>query len=119
MQRGSKRNRQMDQWVGTPILNFMATFRSRRRAAPKQPRRVGVMCSPALGDTLLFSGALQDLRAALPEAHITHVCMPQNIAAAEIIPGADERLVVDLTKPGETVRRLRACRFDLLSLIHI
>ncbi len=71
------------------------------------------MCSPALGDTLLFSGALQDLRAALPDAHITHVCMPQNLAAAEIIPGADERLVVDLTRPAKTVRRLRRMRFDL------
>ena len=55
------------------------------------------MCSPALGDTLLFSAALQDLRAAFPQAHITHVCMRQNLAAAEFIPGADRRLLIDLT----------------------
>lgn len=71
------------------------------------------MCSPALGDTLLFSGALQDLRAALPEAHITHVCMRQNLAAAEIIPGADERLVIDLTRPAGTIRTLRHQSTDL------
>ncbi len=72
------------------------------------------MCSPALGDTLLFSGALQDLRAALPEARITHLCMAQNQAAAELIPGADERLLISLTEPWATVRALRGKRFDAL-----
>ena len=72
------------------------------------------MCSPALGDTLLFSGALQDLRAALPDAHITHICMAQNLAAAEIIPGADQRLVISLTKPWEAVHALRVQHFDAL-----
>lgn len=71
------------------------------------------MCSPALGDTLLFSGALQDLRAALPDAHITHICMPQNLAAAEILPGADERVLIELTRPAKTVRYLRRFAFDL------
>jgi ADP-heptose:LPS heptosyltransferase len=72
------------------------------------------MCSPALGDALLFSAALQDLRAAFPAAKITHVCMKQNLAAAEILPGADKRLVVDLKRPVETIRRIRAERFDVL-----
>ncbi len=72
------------------------------------------MCSPALGDTLLFSGALQDLRAALPGVHITHICMAQNLAAAEIIPGADARVIIALTKPWQAVRRLRKEHFDVL-----
>ena len=100
MKRGSKRNRQLDLWAGTPALNVLACLRSGKRLIPADPRRIAVMCSPALGDTLLFSGALEDLRAALPEAHITHVCMPQNVAAAEIVPGADERMLVDLSTTG-------------------
>ncbi len=72
------------------------------------------MCSPALGDTLLFSGALQDLRAARPLAEIVHICMRQNLAAAEIVPGADRRVLIDLTGPAATVRALREERFDVL-----
>jgi ADP-heptose:LPS heptosyltransferase len=112
MQRGKKRNRQLDVWVGTPLLNVLATFRLRRKA-PGNPKKMAVMCSPALGDTLLFSGALQDLRAAFPAAEIVHVCMKQNLAAAEIIPGADRRLVISLTDPRQTIRMLRAERFDV------
>lgn len=114
MQRGSKKNRWLDTWVGTPALNLLATLRPRRKIPSGLPRRVGVMCSPALGDTLLFSGALQDLRAALPNAHITHICMQQNWAAAEIIPGADDRLLIDLTRPWATVRQLRQLKLDVL-----
>ncbi len=111
MQRGSKKNRWLDRWVGTPALNLLAI--GRRRGRPlSEVGRIGVMCSPALGDTLLFSGALQDLRAALPGAHITHVCMKQNLAAAEMIPGADTRLVIDLTKPWRTIQKLRSERID-------
>lgn len=113
MQRGKPRNRLLDYWVGTPLLNLLASVH-RRRMPPRRIEHLGVMCAPALGDTLLFSGPLQDLRAALPESRITHVCMGQNLAAAEIIPGADRRLLIDLTRPNEAIRKLRAEQFDAL-----
>src|ERR1700712_3415278 len=114
MQRGKKRNRQLDVWVGTPLLNLFATVRRKRAQPPPNPTRIGVMCSPALGDTLLFSAALQDVRAAYPKAHITHICTRQNIAAAEIIPGAADRLLIDLKQPWSSIRSLRAMHFDAL-----
>jgi ADP-heptose:LPS heptosyltransferase len=113
MQRGSSRNRLLDVWIGIPLLNLVAAFH-RRRIAPANPQRIGVMCSPALGDTLLFSAALQDLRAAFPAAHITHLCFAENLAAAEIIPGADELVLLNLTSPLASLRILRAQRLDVL-----
>jgi heptosyltransferase-3 len=114
MQRGKKRNRQLDLWLGMPLLNLLATFRRRRPVPPSAIHRIGVMCSPALGDTLLFSAALQDLRAAFPVARIIHFCMKPNLVAVEIIPGADGRVLIDLTQPLETVRRMRARHVDVL-----
>jgi ADP-heptose:LPS heptosyltransferase len=113
MQRGRKSNRILDYWIGIPLLNVLATFHRSRRA-PAQILKIGVMCSPALGDTLLFSAALQDLRSAYPQAQITHICTRQNLAAAEIIPGADERLLIDLKKPWPSVVSLRSKHFDVL-----
>ncbi|HEY4010087.1 MAG TPA: glycosyltransferase family 9 protein [Acidobacteriaceae bacterium] len=113
MQRGKPRNRHLDYWVGTPLLNLLASVH-RKRLPPARVQHIGVMCSPALGDTLLFSAALQDLRTAFPSARITHVCMRQNLAAAEIIPGADRRVEIRLTHPLEAVQRMRAERFDVL-----
>jgi ADP-heptose:LPS heptosyltransferase len=113
MQRGKPRNRLLDYWLGTPLLHLLASFH-RKRQAPPVFQNLAVICSPALGDTLLFSAALQDLRAAFPSARITHLCMKQNLAAAEIIPGADRRIMISLTRPAETIRRIRAERFDVL-----
>ncbi len=115
MQRGSKKNRILDYWVGIPLLNLLATFHRRRSKLPQNIRRIGVMCSPALGDTLLFSAVLQDLRAHFgPEVEIVHFCMKPNFAAAEIIPGADRRVVIDLTDPPATVKQMRAEQVDVL-----
>ncbi|HEX4155633.1 MAG TPA: glycosyltransferase family 9 protein [Acidobacteriaceae bacterium] len=114
MQRGRRKNRLLDLWVGTPLLNLLASFHRRRQPPAGPLRRLGVMSSPALGDALLFSAALQDLRAAFPAAEITHLCMRENLAAAEIIPGSDRRVLVNLTRPVETIRRIRAQHFDVL-----
>ncbi len=116
MQRGSRKNRILDFWVGIPLLNTLTTLRrlGPRRSLPSGVRRLGVLCSPALGDTLLFSSVLQDLRAHFPHAEIIHFCMRQNLAAAEILPGADRRIVINLTDPPATVRRFRAERLDAL-----
>ena len=114
MKRGSLLNRRLDHWIGIPVLYGLTVLRRPRPTPRRAPERIGVICSPALGDTLLFSGALRDLRAAFPAAHITHICTKQNLAAAEIIPGADAQVLVRLTEPLQTCRRLRAQRFDVL-----
>jgi heptosyltransferase-3 len=106
----------MDYWAGIPLLNVLAAARAVRRLRkwPSQVNRIGVMCSPALGDTLLFSAALRDVRAHFADAEIIHFCMKQNLAAAELIPGADRRVLIDLTKPAESVRRIRSERLDVM-----
>lgn len=116
MRRGSKKNRLLDYWVGIPLLNVLATARraGRRRRWPAKVERIGVMCSPALGDTLLFSAALRDLRSHFPNTEIIHFCMKQNLAAAELIPGGDRRVLIDLTRPGESIRRIRKEKVDVM-----
>lgn len=113
MRRGSKKNRLLDYWVGVPLLNALATVRLRRKWPP-QVERIGLMCSPALGDTLLFSAVATDVRRGFPAAELIHFCMPQNLAAAELIEGIDRRVVIRLTNPAETMQRMRAERLDVL-----
>jgi heptosyltransferase-3 len=113
MQRGRSNNRRLDFWIGIPLLYALAAWH-RRRTSPVNAKKIGVLCSAALGDTLLFSGALQDLRSAYPSAHITHLCTQHNLAAAEIIPGADERMLISLTDPWNSLRAIRARKFDML-----
>lgn len=117
MRRGSRKNRLLDYWAGIPLLNALATLRRRRRGWPAEVGKVGVMCSPALGDTLLFSSVLQDLRRHFgddSQVEIVHFCMGSNLAAAEIIPGADKRVAIDLTRVAATLRVMRAEKLDVM-----
>jgi heptosyltransferase-3 len=113
MQRGRSNNRRLDYWVGIPLLYLLASFH-RLKKPPTKTKKIGVLCSAALGDTLLFSGALQDLRAAYPAAKITHLCTKDNLAAAEIIPGADSRMLISLTDPWTSIRAIRSQNFDMM-----
>jgi heptosyltransferase-3 len=113
MQRGRPKDRLLDYWFGIPLLNLLATVHPRRRP-PAHVDRIGVLCSTTLGDTLLFSAVLQDLRAAFPHAHIVHFYTRHNLAAAEIIPGADERVPISLTSPIASIRTIRAQHLDVL-----
>ena len=117
MRRGSRLNRLLDLWLAVPVLQVLALpgrFRRKTLPAKSEVQRLGVMCSPALGDTLLFSAALADLRRHFPAAEIVHLCMKENLSAAEMIAGADRRLVINLLRPRESIRLLRALRLDVL-----
>lgn len=103
----------MDTWVGIPALNALAAFHPRRKC-PDKLNRIGVMCSFALGDTLLFSAAVQSLRAHFPEQYIVFFCGPQNLAAAELIPGLSKLVVINLLQPRESIRLMRAEQLDIL-----
>jgi ADP-heptose:LPS heptosyltransferase len=105
----------MDYWLGIPLLNLFAICMKtgRRRAWPTEIRRVGLMCSPALGDTLLFSAVEQDVRTRFPRTELIHFCMKQNVAAAELLPWADRRVIISLTKPAESIRRMRSEQLDV------
>jgi heptosyltransferase I len=57
---------------------------------------------------------VQSLRSHFPAARLVYFCGPQNVAAAELIPGVDALVFIDLLKPRETIRRMRDQRLDLL-----
>lgn len=116
MQRGKIKNRLLDFWLGIPLLNLSATLMKagRHRGRPENIQRIGLICSPALGDTLLFSAVAQDVQKHYPDADLIHFCMNQNLAAAELIPWRARRVIVSLTEPSECIRRMRSERVDLL-----
>ncbi len=67
MKRGSALNRALDFYLGIPLLNLLAIIHKPGKY-PIDPRRIGLLFNPALGDTLLSSATIQDIRALYPQA---------------------------------------------------
>ena len=113
MKRGSVLNRMADRYLGIPFLLAASAVRRRRRL-PEKIERIGITASPTMGDTLLTSAAIRDLRSQFPHAHFLFFATPAAAGAVDLLPGIDEVVPIVLTKPRATIRAFRAARLDLL-----
>jgi ADP-heptose:LPS heptosyltransferase len=113
MQRGKALNRFLDFFIGIPLLNLLASLK-RRGVYPERPNRIGLLFNPALGDTLLASAAIQDVRALFPQAKLILFAASPNLAAAGLLPAIDVIEVLSLTRPLESIRVLRQNNLDLM-----
>jgi heptosyltransferase III len=115
VQRGSARNRNLDRWIGIPLLQLARLVRRKRPQPPaKSVRRVGILTSTTLGDTLLASAAIQDLQSLWPNAEIIFFAAPQNRPAAELLPAVTRVVEFSLTHPWTGVTAMRRERLDVV-----
>jgi heptosyltransferase III len=113
MKRGKALNRALDFWLGIPMQNMLACFR-REGEYPQDPRRIGLLFNPALGDTLLASAAILDIRALFPEATLIMFAASSNLSAARMLPAIDSIELLPITHPLKSVRILRQSKLDLM-----
>lgn len=110
--RGSSRARLLDRYLGIPLV-FLAGKCRRKRAIPRRPQKIGLLNTAALGDTILMSGPLADLRATYPHAQIVFLSGPSNYEAACLLDGADEVIELPVFRPLAAIRTVRELNFDL------
>ena len=67
----------------------------------------------AIGDTILLSAVVADLRRALPDVEIVLFVGPANAAAAELVDGV-KVVTLPLTRPDRAVRAVRAEAVDVM-----
>lgn len=105
----------LDRLAGIPLAVALGLLPKRRAFDRARVRRIGLMKTAAIGDTLLLAGLLDDVRHAYPQASLVVVAGPDNIRAAELLPGrADEHVVVSPSAPLAAVRAIRAAALDVI-----
>ncbi len=112
---GKPLTRVLDYGLGIQVVGLLSLIKMKRRSWPANIRRIGVICSPTMGDTVLLSGPLLDLRKYFNTGiEIVQICGRKNILAAESGSAADRHLVIDLTKPFAAARLMKEQHFDIL-----
>lgn len=113
-ERGNPSLRFFDRYVGIPLLFFLGLWR-RRRVLPRSLGRIALLKTAAIGDTVLISAVVQDLRREWPKAEITFFCGSSNREAALLIQGLDTVEQIAVASPWRALRQIRRHnRFDLL-----
>ena len=112
-ERGRTFLRKLDRWIGVPSLWIWSLFRH-KRPQPAQFQRIGLCVFAAIGDALLASSLIADLKKAYPESKITIFATPANAVTFELIEGYDQLVLVPITKPWQAISVMRQHPVDLL-----
>ncbi|MBN1269080.1 MAG: glycosyltransferase family 9 protein [Kiritimatiellae bacterium] len=106
--------RLVDKTLGSVLLFCLGIVpRLRRRSRPAGVWRVALIKADGIGDVVLLTSVVQDLRAAWPGVHITLICGPFNYPFARILSCFDEVHCMVLTNPVRTILAMRRMKLDL------
>jgi ADP-heptose:LPS heptosyltransferase len=112
-ERGDGLLRWLDRWLGIPSLGFLSIFR-RKRVKPLVFNSVGICAFAAIGDGLLASSLIADLRRSHPRLKIIIFATKANLPAFSLVSGFDELVLVPITSPMAALREMRAHPVDVL-----
>jgi heptosyltransferase-3 len=111
-ERGNPALRLLDRYGGIPLIAAAGLVR-RRRPRPAELRRIGVLNSTNVGDTVLLAPVLEDLARAFPDAEVVLFAGPVNLPVARLIEGVTP-VGIRLSSPLSAVRAIRAQGLDAI-----
>jgi ADP-heptose:LPS heptosyltransferase len=114
--RGNPRLKFLDRYVGIPAVAVLSLWRRLRgrRALPAQWHTVGVFLTAGIGDTVVASGVLHDLRTARPDARIVLFVTANNAAFARLSPDPDAVVELPVRRLPTAIRMVRAEHCDVI-----
>ena len=111
--RGSRTLRWLDEYAGIPLSLVVGLARPSRNL-PREIQTIGILMLGVIGDTLLASAILPDLRRAFPRARIVAFIAHSNRDTVELLEEIDAVFVIPVTRPLTAIGILRRQPADLL-----
>ena len=114
-ERGNKVLKFLDRYFGIPIIFTLGFFRKKRRK-PQLIKRIALLKTAAIGDTVLLSAVMRDIKENLPDAEITFFTGSSNYEIAKIIAEAftDVKVIKLLVRnPLKAISIVRQYKFDV------
>jgi len=109
----------LDRYLGIPIISLLGAVSNRSKTA-FNPSRILLIQISAIGDVILLTPVLRDIRRKFPKARVTMVTSAINQQLLKNCPYIDETLVFNLKECAKSpvkflrfIQSLRERRFDL------
>ncbi len=114
--RGNPRLKFLDRYVGIPVVAVLSLGRRFRgaRPVPTEWHTVGVFLTAGIGDTVVASAVLRDLRTARPDARIILFVTANNAAFASLLSDPDAVVELPVRKIPTAVRMVRDEHCDVI-----
>lgn len=112
--RGNRMLRFADRYLGIPILSAAALIPKKEFNAATV-KRIGLMKTVAIGDTVLLAGIITDVRQHYPHATIVLITGEDNRVAGQLmLEDGDEQVVISPHRLLKAIRSVREARLDVL-----
>lgn len=106
--------KKLDKWLGCPILYFLGKFH-KRQGQPNSYKNIALIKTAAVGDTIIFSAMVAEIKKAIPQTKITVICSSNNAAMVKTLPSIDKIEVFVMKSPYKSLRRIKALgHYDLV-----
>ena len=106
--------RWIDSHFGPSLLRLISLVRGKKPLPPKfDPQEVCILKIAAIGDTVLASALIEDLRKWKPSIRITLMVGLSNRDYAKLLAGLAHVEVLDFRKPFQLLRAIRRQSYDL------
>jgi ADP-heptose:LPS heptosyltransferase len=114
--RGNPRLKFLDRYAGIPVVSALGISRRvrGRRPVPDSWRSIGLVKTVGIGDIVLMSGVIRDLRAARPDARIVLFVSANNAGFARLLDDVDEVVTVPVRNIPQAVRIVRSEECDVV-----
>lgn len=114
-ERGNSALRLLDKMAGIPLVYLFGLVKPGRPAIETPTvKRIAFLMTAAIGDTILLSAAIKDVRRAYPAAQMTLFSGTSNREAAILCSGVDRVVELPVTNPFRAAKIVRSSgHFDL------
>src|SRR6478609_101116 len=114
--RGNPRLKFLDRYVGIPVVATLSLQRRVRgsRPIPKDWQTVGIFLTAGIGDTVVASGVMHDLRTSRPDVRIVLFVTANNAAFARLLTDPDAVVELPVRRIPTAVRMVRDEECDVI-----
>lgn len=114
--RGNPRLKFLDRYVGIPVVGVLSLRRRIRgaRPLPSAVHTIGLLLTAGIGDAVVATGALADVRAAYPDARIVLFVTANNAGFAQHLTAPDAVVELPVRQVWRAVRAVRDEGCDVL-----
>ncbi|NOW95323.1 glycosyltransferase family 9 protein [Mucilaginibacter sp. SG564] len=115
MEKGNGLFHKLDRFLGIPIVLTLGILRKKNKSVPVKIGRIAVLNIGSIGDNVLMSAVIQDLRSDYADAEIIAFTGSTNYQLVKLIPGLNKVIKLPVTNGLATVKMIREeGGFDLL-----
>jgi heptosyltransferase I len=111
-ERGSYWLRKFDRFIGIPLVMILGLLRKAQKNPISHPCRIALLKTAGIGDIVLLTGIIQDLKMHYLEATITLYTGSSNAEMGDLIEGITV-IVLPIKHPLKSIKTIRKSTYEL------